>query len=300
LFTDPYHHLFYGGTREQVIGSVFSGGPWFWYGVAGYNYILACLALSLLIKSAINSHGLFRQQCLLVLGAVLIPLTFNLISLIGFHPFPPLDPTPVLFSLTGLLLTYALLGHQLLQIEPIARDLLIETMEEGVMVLDTKSRVVDVNPAMIRFLRDRHGPVLGMGVEQICPQYAHWRTGFPKLGTFEGDFALNDPTDRHLQVKQLPLFNHRQQVLGTLVTLRDITQSKAMEREREALIHSLQESLERVQTLQGLMPICSHCKKVRQDDGYWEQIEDYIHRHADVSFSHGICPECRETLYPDF
>lgn len=61
----------------------------------------------------------------------------------------------------------------------------------------------------------------------------------------------------------------------------------------------LREAMEHVRTLQGILPICMHCKKVRDDAGYWEQVEAYVSRHAGVTFSHGICPECLAKLYPD-
>ncbi len=62
----------------------------------------------------------------------------------------------------------------------------------------------------------------------------------------------------------------------------------------------LKESLANVKTLKGLLPICSNCKKIRDDRGYWNQIEAYLHAHADAEFTHGICPNCIKTLYPEF
>jgi AmiR/NasT family two-component response regulator len=62
----------------------------------------------------------------------------------------------------------------------------------------------------------------------------------------------------------------------------------------------LVDALAHIQRLRGLLPICSHCKKIRDDAGYWQEVECYIAAHADVQFSHGICPNCLETLYPDF
>ena len=61
----------------------------------------------------------------------------------------------------------------------------------------------------------------------------------------------------------------------------------------------LQETLEEVKTLSGLLPICANCKKIRDDDGYWNQIEGYIQKHSGAKFSHGICPQCTEDLYKD-
>jgi AmiR/NasT family two-component response regulator len=61
----------------------------------------------------------------------------------------------------------------------------------------------------------------------------------------------------------------------------------------------LQDALARVKTLSGLLPICSHCKKIRDDEGYWNQLETYIQEHSEIVFSHGLCPECAKELYPE-
>ena len=61
----------------------------------------------------------------------------------------------------------------------------------------------------------------------------------------------------------------------------------------------LQEALAEIKTLQGIVPICSSCKKIRDDEGYWQQIEVYLKTHSDLDFTHGICLECAEKLYPD-
>ena len=70
-------------------------------------------------------------------------------------------------------------------------------------------------------------------------------------------------------------------------------------KERESLIAQLQKALQEVKTLSGLLPICASCKKIRNDDESWQQIEDYIASHSDADFTHGICPECAHQLYPE-
>ena len=80
--------------------------------------------------------------------------------------------------------------------------------------------------------------------------------------------------------------------------VRDVTDRKQAETEREKLIAELQAALVQVRRLSGLLPICASCKKIRDDTGYWQQVEVYIRDHAEVEFSHGICPDCREKLYP--
>lgn len=74
----------------------------------------------------------------------------------------------------------------------------------------------------------------------------------------------------------------------------------SQDQEVKELISKLQKSLEEIKTLKGIVPICSNCKKIRDDKGYWEQVEAYVSRHTEARFSHGICPECAKKLYPEF
>ena len=90
--------------------------------------------------------------------------------------------------------------------------------------------------------------------------------------------------------------NGKPAVAGSIL---DITTRKQVEEQREELIEALQKALSEVKTLRGFLPICSYCKKIRDDKGYWSQIESYIHKHSDAEFSHGICPECAKKYYPD-
>ncbi|MCJ7495060.1 MAG: PAS domain S-box protein, partial [Deltaproteobacteria bacterium] len=82
--------------------------------------------------------------------------------------------------------------------------------------------------------------------------------------------------------------------------VRDITERKQAEEEREKLVRDLQKALSEVKTLKGIFPICASCKKIRDDKGYWNQVEVYIRDHSEAEFSHGICPDCKEKLYGDF
>jgi hypothetical protein len=86
---------------------------------------------------------------------------------------------------------------------------------------------------------------------------------------------------------------------GLLVLYEDITDRKLAEREQVRLIRQLQEALANVKTLKGLLPICASCKKIRNDQGYWSQIEEYLQAHSDADFSHGLCPDCVHRLYGD-
>ena len=85
-----------------------------------------------------------------------------------------------------------------------------------------------------------------------------------------------------------------------VLCLRDITERTLAEQERERLTRELKEAIARVQTLSGLLPICAWCKRVRDDKGYWKQIETYIRDHSEVDFSHGLCPDCQKRLHKEY
>ena len=87
-------------------------------------------------------------------------------------------------------------------------------------------------------------------------------------------------------------------LIATDGVLRDITEQKRLELEQNRLISELQDALANIHTLRGLLPICASCKKVRDDAGFWRQVEEYISAHADVSFTHGLCPDCRGKYSP--
>jgi hypothetical protein len=122
-----------------------------------------------------------------------------------------------------------------------------------------------------------------------------------KTGIIEAVYKLVLADGRTLWLKDqadLELYPEDQ----TSISLGCLTEvSKEMEaaEERERLVSALQEALSKVKQLSGLLPICASCKKIRDDRGYWSQIEEYIRKHSEADFSHGFCPVCIEKLYPD-
>ena len=112
--------------------------------------------------------------------------------------------------------------------------------------------------------------------------------------------------DRQVQIVGLLLGQCREpspqrvesQVLWSGVVL-DITERKTMEEEKNRLVLELRTALDEIETLEGILPICSFCKKIRDEEGKWEQVDVYIHRHSRTAFSHGLCPDCLRQHYPD-
>ncbi len=92
------------------------------------------------------------------------------------------------------------------------------------------------------------------------------------------------------------MYQGRPAVIGTLL---DISERKKAEEERDLLIIDHLEALSKIKTLSGLLPICASCKRIRDDQGYWKQIETYISDHSDALFSHGMCPDCAKNFYPE-
>ncbi len=103
-----------------------------------------------------------------------------------------------------------------------------------------------------------------------------------------------------VQVAASNVFSNAGQLVGRMASFVDITKRKELEIDREKMIEELQDALEKIKTLKGIIPICASCKKIRDDKGYWKQIETYIKEHSEADFSHGLCPDCVKKLYPDY
>jgi len=86
---------------------------------------------------------------------------------------------------------------------------------------------------------------------------------------------------------------------GAIIVSQDITERVKAEEDRIQLIDGLQRALEEVETLRGFLPICAHCKRIRDDSGLWHAVEEYISKRTRVDFSHTMCPECTRTFYPE-
>lgn len=102
---------------------------------------------------------------------------------------------------------------------------------------------------------------------------------------------------RWVEDHKASVFSAEEEFMGIDGIVYDITSHKLAERERDELINALQKALKEIKTLKGIIPICSHCKKIRDDKGYWNQLEYYVEQHSEADFSHGICPDCINKYY---
>lgn len=140
--------------------------------------------------------------------------------------------------------------------------------------------------------------VIGPCEQQHCQElFAQIRTG-AEVGKIETTFVGKN--GEHICVEgQVNGKSVAGEVTATLGIFRDITDRRIFEQEREQLIAELQEALAKIKALSGLLPICAACKGIRNDKGYWMRIEAYLQAHSSAEFTHGICPDCAQRLYPD-
>ena len=108
---------------------------------------------------------------------------------------------------------------------------------------------------------------------------------------FFGGFVSNIRQRLQMQKEEIKKVNEERKT--------EIEERKLAQIEKDNMIVELKDTLLQVKTLSGLLPICAHCKKIRDDKGYWNQIESYIHEHSEAEFSHSICQECAKKYYPD-
>jgi len=127
--------------------------------------------------------------------------------------------------------------------------------------------------------------------ERTLDQNREVRTGGHALG-FENRYLCKDGSYRWLLWNAAP--DAGKHVIYSVA--RDVTERKRAEEERERLVRELQAALQEVRTLQEFLPMCSYCKRIRDDEDYWHSVEAYISTHTDTRFSHGICPTCMKTI----
>ncbi len=186
---------------------------------------------------------------------------------------------------------------------------LIDNIPEKIYVKDRNGKYIIGNKTLITFLgMENEASLIGKTDQEIFkPQFASLLNQYDNIilkeskSIFETEFSVEEKDgSRWISLTKVPLKDSTNIIIGVVSIIRDITAHKNYELEREKLISDLQQALADVKTLSGLLPICSNCKKIRDDQGYWTQLELYIQQHSSTKFTHGICPECAKKLYPEF
>ncbi|MBC7235900.1 MAG: PAS domain-containing protein [Chloroflexi bacterium] len=309
LWTSRWHRLYYADYGLAQIGPYilfsFTPGPGYWVN-AVYSYLLLAGGTGLLVRMYRDSARPYRAQIGLVLLGMSLPWVSNLIYRLPWMAAYRIDPTPVAMVLSGVTVAFALLRHRLLDLLPVARSALADALEDAWIVLDARGRIVDLNTKAQEMLGKPLSILKGVTAEEVLAGW-FFENGVSLLETLrEGkahvrlEVATAGEEQRHYELRTITLREADGTHSGHLVVLRDITERKQMEHAQERLIGELQEALAQIRTLRGLLPICAHCHRIRDDQGYWHRVEEYIERHSEAHFTHGICPQCMKELYPQW
>ncbi|MEI7987900.1 MAG: histidine kinase N-terminal 7TM domain-containing protein, partial [Chloroflexota bacterium] len=249
VFSNEWHHLVWSNiTYNSEPGTnilLYQYGPWFWIH-AIYVYILIFVSIFLLIRTALRSQQLYRQQSIAILFSTPLPIISNFLYLSGLGPLKGLDLTPIAFSLGGMILTWSIYSLQMFDFLPIAHEKIIENLSDGVIVLDNFNRVVDINAnalEIIRKISEQHSfqtpsKVIGEPVENIFAMLPDISNRADEDSRIEMRLG-NDKGYQDYELHVSPVSDAKEISLGHILTLYDITKRKhAEEAEHEQRILS--------------------------------------------------------------
>ncbi len=180
---------------------------------------------------------------------------------------------------------------------------LIEQSRDGIVILDQHGKVYEANK--------RYADMLGYSSAEVNQLHIwDWDFQFSREQLLAMLRAVDDSGDHfetqhrrkdgriidvEISTNGAPYGEHKL----IFCICRDITDRKLLEKQRQQELQELQKALAEIKVLKEILPICSYCKKIRDDKGYWEKLEVYIQEHGGTSFSHGVCPECARKHHPD-
>lgn len=235
LLTDGYHHL----IREEIhltplgpffiIGNGLSNISWL---IIYYSYGIALFAVSLIVARYINSPPLFRPQILSVLIGVIFPLVGVVFPLMGVNIIYDIDPSHVASSLGNLVIAWSLFRYRLFDIVPIARDRLVERMQDAVIVLDKQDRLMDVNVAATEFINRPADEISGKFAAEVIPNWTDLLEQFQKKDDQPIEMVFgNGENGKVLSFRLSELHTEVGDLGGKLLVVQDVTELKKAERE---------------------------------------------------------------------
>lgn len=299
VWTNPLHNLVwtgfsFGSSESNVL--VYHHGIWFWILVI-YSYFLCFLSGIILFRAWQRGGRTLKSHIMVLLIAMVTPLAASAVYVMGLSPVPGMDVTCMGFAVSGIIIIWGLRSLGLFQLIPVARATLVEIIPDGLIVLDSEFRLADLNSQSQMLLKPASPPIPGTGFQSILRD-----SGFMSSPDFLPGQGTCWVTSRDgatfLEMRLKPISDQSGLVLGGLVTIRDVTDERLRSLEREKMITDLRQALDQIKTLKGLVPICSSCKKIRDDQGYWNHLESYLKEWTGAEFSHSYCPDCVERLYP--
>ena len=251
--TNEWHGLIWSyiipspGRETELL--IYKHGTWFWIQMA-YSYLLMFVGTFKLAQVTLSKYRLYKLQSMSIFTAAAIPWIGNAIYLSGNSPIPGLDLTPFAFTVTGLVLCWSIFRHRLFDLVPVARDSLIENMDDGVIVLDAQNRIVDINPAARRMLGKTDVSLVGKKADEVLDQLSDVILNESKGLKIPTEIMLsgeNLPNFVDLKISHLLFHDRYGHFTGCLISFRDITDRKKTEtalRESEEKYRTILESIE--------------------------------------------------------
>lgn len=180
----------------------------------------------------------------------------------------------------------------------------VEAMNEGFVITDAHFNPIYINPMLYEMTGYDKGDRSFMNFKKFYTEESQVKM----QGALDENIKSGNGVSLEVQVNRKDgtlidvllsgnLLMRNGKLFKTVATFTDISKIKNLEKEHEGIIAQLEEALNSIRTLSGLVPICANCKKIRDDQGYWNRLESYIERHSDAQFSHGLCEDCAEDLY---
>ena len=250
--TNGLHHLMFQSMTSFRDGDFYlisrKFGIWFWIHTA-YSYALLFMGFAFIAKSLMDAQRIYRSQVISLLIAAGAPWLCNVLFLTGAHPFPRLDLTPFAFSISGLAIMWGIIRYRLLDIVPIARDFVIQNMRDGVIVIDTHRRVLDMNSAAAQLAEVRQADVIGRDVDQIISWLPEMSlSSDPQKSGPPATVSINNNGARRFLEVDASMLRENEKLTGHLVILRDITEAMAAQ-------EALRRSEERFKSLSENAPV---------------------------------------------
>lgn len=232
-FTTESHGLIWKDIQIDSIGA-FSAlkvthGFWFWlYWI--YANILLIIGTVFIFRSFDRRHGLFQQQNIVLLIAILTPWIGNILYVTGHSPILNLDITPFAFTISVFVFTFGIYRFRLVDLPPVARDLVVEKMPDGMIVLDTRGIVVDINPALQKALNISASQAIGQTARELFRAWPLLVERYEKQLEAQDEIVFgNGETQTWFELRMAPLRDTNDHLLGKVVTVREITERKRME-----------------------------------------------------------------------
>jgi len=227
VWTNDFHHLHYRSVSVDSSGPIpllnIERGPWYFFHTF-YFYVMLIWGIMLLLNKFRKASKVFRKQNFIILISAFIPWIANIVYFLGFRPLGHIDVTPFAFIGSVLLLSIGLVRFRLLDIIPIAREKVLESMKEGLIVADKKDRIIDLNREIRAILSIGEPNLIGKKLNYILPSQPELyelikaRTG----GQMQIEFAKND-LPVYLEVTLSPLYEEKSVYSGIIILFRDIT-----------------------------------------------------------------------------